>query len=186
MTHQEYIHRYINDHPNPLLLELPQNESMIISTLKPLSTKDYSVIADNVNAVEVFPSMGVFIPDGKWGATVSFGPCSLAILTGLETRIWMGHLKPGQSLPDQVIPSARPYMSQRGPIRLTLMGGCDYGDFDMNAARKIQFDTISRQFSEAHLDVDLKANWNPYRETWLTAFVQSLSGCADVYVGFER
>lgn len=186
MAHEELFRRYQNDNPDPFLRELPQTESMVITALRPISVRDFSLITDQFPAIQISPARGAFIPDRKWGMTMSFGPCSLAILTGSEDRIWVGHLKPGQSLPVEVISFSRSYTGQRHPLHLTLIGGCYFGDFDMNSARQAQFDTISRQFSEAHLNADLSAFWNPHPETWLTAFVQSLSGRANVYIGFER
>jgi hypothetical protein len=185
MINQEQIRGFIAHTPDSFFRGLPQSASMIITALQPLTRGDSQKIEESTNAIVLSPSQSVFIPDGKWGITTSFGPCSLAVLTGLDKRIWMGHLKPGTGLPSYVLPTSKSFIGEWGSPQLTLIGACHRKNIDMNAARTNQMETIKRQISEAQIDIPLRAFWNPYPNTWLAAFVRSVAGSADVYIGFE-
>ena len=166
---------------------LPRGENAGVSfvKMKPLSVDDIKRFTSQLFFVEADPGDGVFIPNGSVGVTRDFGPCSAAILTGINDYSWLGHLKPGTGIPPEHVQQIRRDINAGSQLNIALVGGCEFNRTGMGSYRQSQIVTIQKQFADSGLSVAIQAYWNPVADSWMFAAVHANFGHAIATVAYE-
>jgi len=156
--------------------------------LKGLTARSAIEIETDGNMINVLPGHGAIVESNKWGVTKSVGPCSIAVITGMDNAVWLGHLKPGRGLPSGSLRAITHRKFSHTHLNITLIGANPTGFSsleDAQRSRELQVFTIQKQTEAIGVRSNMFTHWNMRGTEWLVAFVHAYKNCAEIYIAPE-